>query len=267
MDDIRRKLALIDEQLAGGRNFHKQIISTAPLLFAAAGLMAGILIQNILGLPSLVWIILLALCAIGAFIFFAIQRFSFNNQLSIITNQFIMAYLALVCFACLGAIRLINYYQPRPNDIRHLVGSEERLATIRGLIITQPFINKNRQWEFARFKYTDPSSSFYLKVSEVKTIDGWVRTVGTVRVQVTEPVLDLKAGDYIQAYCWLDRFKEAANPGQFNTAKYLARKNVFIAASVKSHDSIELLKSYPKSVFTKIKRKLRETATQALVGD
>jgi len=90
---------------------------------------------------------------------------------------------------------------------------------------------------------------------------------GTVRVQVDGPVLDLKDGDYIQAYCRLDRFSPHTNPGQFNTAKYLARKNVFIAASVKSRDGIKLLKSPRGGIFTKVKRKMRQTATQALLGN
>ncbi|HEW79143.1 MAG TPA: DNA internalization-related competence protein ComEC/Rec2, partial [Phycisphaerales bacterium] len=289
-------------------NFHKQIISTAPLLFAAIGLIAGILIQNVFGLSIRLWLILLAFFAIVTSLLFAGQRFSFNNQLSIINNHSIIAYLALACFACLGAVRLTSFYQPAPNDIRHLIGDERRLATedtekedltqisqinaekklklnsavsansavkqfertlatIRGLIITEPRINNSRQWEFAKFKPTDPASSFYLKLHEVKTVAGWAKAAGTVRVQVAEPVLDLKAGDYIQAYCWLDRFKQAANPGQFDTAEYLARKNVFIAASVKSRDGIELLRNSPAGIFTKVKEKLRETATNALLGN
>ena len=260
MDDIQRKLALIDKQLAGGvANFHKQIISTAPLLFAATGLIAGILIQNTLGLSIRIWLTLLALCAIGTFIFFGVRKE--------VSPPYVTAYTALFCFVCLGVIRLTSFYQPRPNDIRNFVAEERKLATIRGRIVTRPYINRNEQWQFARFMYTDPSSSFYLKVNEVKAIDGWAKASGTVRVQVDEPVLDLKAGDYIEAYCWLDRFKEATNPGQFDIAKYLARKNVFIAASVKSRDGIELLESSPAGIFTKIKMRLRETATQALVGD
>ncbi len=85
-------------------------------------------------------------------------------------------------------------------------------------------------------------------------------------MQVAEPLLDLKVGDYVQMYCWLDRFKEATNPGQFDAAKYLARKNVFIAASVQSRDGIELLESGPGSVFAKVKRKLREKAAGALLA-
>ena len=273
MDDIQRKLALIDEQLTGGvANSHKRIISTTPLLFVAVGLIAGILIQNTSGLSIRVWLILLALCAIATISYFAYRILRLRSgQVSHIVKKenlpLVLAYTALACFVSLGGIRLISYYQPRADDIRNFVADERKLATIRGLIVTEPYINRNEQWEFAKFQFTDPSSSFYLKVNEVKAIDGWAKASGTVRVQVDEPVLDLKVGDYVQAYCWLDRFKGATNPGQFDIARYLARKNVFIAASVKSRDGIELLESSPAGIFTKIKRRLRETATQALVGD
>ncbi len=230
---------------------------------------------------------MLALCAASAAVSYLVSRIS--HLVKEENLPYIIAYITLMCFLCLGAMRLISFYQPRANDIRNFVANERKLATIRGLIVTEPYINRNKQWEFAKFKPTDPSSSFYLKLGEVETVDpvrskspevattssirtsngvdGWAKVSGTVRVQVAEPVLDLKAGDYIQAYCWLDRFKEATNPGQFNTAKYLARKNVFIAASIKSREGIELLESQPRGIFTKIKGKLRETATQALLGD
>ncbi len=275
MDDIQRKLALIDQQLAG-RNLHKQIVSTCPLVFVAVGLIAGILIQHtLLGSRLLwLWLILLALLTAATVFFFLIQQSSSNHhsQLTthnslLTTHQYATAYLALACFACLGAIRLISFHQLKPNDIHNLVADVPKLATIRGLIATEPYVNKNQNWEFARFKFTDPATSFYLKLTEVETIDGWAKAAGTVRVQVDEPVLDLKAGDYIQAYCRLDRFSPPTNPGQFDVAKYLARKNVFIAASVKSRDGIKLLESPRGGIFTKVKRKMRQTATQALLGN
>ncbi|MFB0525359.1 MAG: DUF4131 domain-containing protein, partial [Phycisphaerae bacterium] len=287
MDDIQQKLALIDEQLAGRRNLHKQVVSTSPLAFIAVGLVTGILLQNKFELSLSLWLTLLFLFVTGTLVFFVLQRFplgprfagTLNNQLSIINYQFIIAYMASVCFVCLGALRLVSFYQPGPDDIRNLVSSEKglatedtenaekklklnsalsassavkeskpKLATIRGLIVTDPYINKNQDWQFAKFTFTDPTSSFYLKVMQVKTVYGWAKTTGIVRVQVAEPVLDLKAGDYVQAYCWLDRFKATTTPGRFNTAKYIARKNVFIAASVKSRDGIKLLKSHPKGI-------------------
>ncbi|MCH7559072.1 MAG: ComEC/Rec2 family competence protein [Planctomycetes bacterium] len=264
MDDIQRKLALIDRQLAG-RNLHKQIISTCPLVFVAVGLIAGILIQHTLDLSIWFCLISIGVCIAATTLLYVVYRMSYVGKEEQLT--YILAYTALACFVCLGSIRLLSFHQPKPNDIRNFVTDEPKLATIRGLIITEPYINKNRNWKFARFKLTDPSSSFYLKVREVKAIPGWTKAAGTVRVQVDGPVLDLKAGDYIQAYCRLDRFSPSTNPGQFNTAKYLARKNVFIAASVKSRDGIKLLESPRGGIFTKVKRKMRQTAAQALLGN
>jgi competence protein ComEC len=88
---------------------------------------------------------------------------------------------------------------------------------------------------------------------------------GTVRLYVSEPVLDLKAGDSIQVYCRLDRFGPPTNPGQFDTAKYLARKNIFIAAFVKSRDGIKLLQSTPAPFFTRLKNRIRQSASRALL--
>ncbi len=266
MDEIKRKLALIDRQLAWSwANVHKQIISITPLLFVAAGLIAGIVIQNIFHLPIWFWLIAIWIFIAATIILYLASRISYLVKGQNLT--FISAYTALMCFLCLGAIRLIHFHQPKPNDIRNLVDNERRLATIRGVIITEPYIQKNEQWKFVKFTFNDPTSSFYLKMDQIKTTDGWAKAGGTVRVQVSEAVLDLKAGDYIQAYCWLDRFKGATNPGQFDVAKYLARKSIFVAALVQSRAGIELLESNPAGFFTKIKRKLRETATQALLGN
>ena len=255
MDDIQRKLeSLIDKQLAwGAANIHKQIISTSPLLFAVVGLIAGILIQNTFHLPISVWLISIGICIAATIILYVVYRISYVGKEEQL--PYILAYTALWCFVCLGAMRLISFEQLRPDDIYNFVGDERKLATVRGLIVTKPYVNRQRDWEFARFKFTDPASSFYLKVKEVETIDGWAKASGTVRVRVGEPVLDIKDGDYIQAYCWLDRFKGPTNPGQFDIARYLARRGVFIAASVKSRDGIELLRSGSAGIFTKVKRK------------
>jgi competence protein ComEC len=266
MDDIQQKLELIDKQLTGGiAESHKQIISTAPLLFVAVGLIAGILIQDSFGLAIWVWLVSVGACAAATIILYVVYHIWYVGKEKRL--PYILAYTALVCFVCLGAIRLTSYEQPVNNDIRNLVAEERKLATIRGSVITEPYTNKNQSWEFVKFTHTDPTSSFYLKLGEVETVDGWAKVSGTVRVQVDEPVLDLKAGDYIQAYCWLDRFEKATNPGQFDIAKYLARKNVFVAASVQSRDAIESLRDNSAGTFIKIKRNLQEIATQALSGE
>lgn len=259
MDDIRRKLELIDRQLTGP-NFHERVISTCPLVFVAVGLIAGIMIQDMSSLSVYIWLILLAVPAVATVFFFVMPRY-------FPANRYVTAYLALACFVCLGAIRLTSYSQPEPNDIRNLVADEPKLASIRGSVVTEPYISKYPDWEFARFKHSDPTSSFYLKASEVESVAGWSRVTGTVRVQVGEPVLDLQPGDEIQAYCSLDRFGPPTNPGQFDIAAYLARRNVFVGVYIESRDGIELLQSSPAGAFSRFKARLRRAATSALVGD
>ena len=260
MDDIQQKLKLIDQQLSGGREYHRKIVSTTPALFLAIGLIAGIILQEYFTFRLWHWIALLGSCTASTvlYLIFHIKK----------TNPtYVTAYLAMICFMCVGGMRLGSFYQLAPDDIANLVGQEKTLATVRGIIVTEPYVNKKEGWKFAKFQYVDATSGFYLRACEVKTVDGWAKVSGTLKVYVNEPVLDLKAGDYIQADCWLGRFKGASNPGQFDIVKYLARKNVFLSMSVKAREAIEVLESGGKGVFARFRQKLREKAVHALVGD
>lgn len=259
MDDIRRKLELIDRQLTGP-NFHERVISTCPLVFVAVGLIAGILIQDLSTQSVYLWLTLLVNLAAATVLFFVMPRFSF-------VARYVTAYLALTCFVCLGAIRLTSYSQLQSNDINNLIADEPKLATIRGSVITEPYISRYPDWEFARFKPSDPTSSFYLEVNEVEGVTGWTPVTGTVRVQVGEPVLDLQPGDNIQTYCWLDRLGSPTNPGQFDFAAYLARRNIFVGVYIESRGGIELLRSATTGAFARFRTQIREAATSALVGD
>jgi len=261
MDDIQRKLRLIDSQLVGRSGLYKQIISTCPLIFAAAGLITGIALQNVLDLPILFWLILLAISSTLVLLLFIKQRPDNSNSYALVP----LSSCALVCSLCLGAIRLINYSQPSANDVCNLTTEKQVLATIHGQILTEPFITKNNKWQFARFKYTDPATSFYLKVNEVESTKGSIPAGGVIRVYVNDPVLDLKAGDNIRMYCRLNKFRKATNPGQFDVADYLAKRNIFVAASVKSRDAIDLLESRRVGVAARVRQKIKHAASQVLL--
>jgi len=243
-----------------GRHLHERVISTCPLVFVATGLIFGILLQNEINVTVLLWCGLLALLGLMAIVCFSIPRFGSSTR-------YLTAYLALGCFMCLGAIRLTHYTMPEPGDIRNFVSHDRRLATIRGSILTEPAISRYTDWAFARFVPTDPVSSFYLNATEIKTTRSWEKVVGVVRVQVGEPVLDLKVGDTIQAYCWLDRFAPATNPGQFDMAGYMARRNVLVTASIQSRAGITLLHHLPFNALARLKARIRQGATNALLGD
>jgi len=257
MDVIQRKLELLDAELAWRRNFHQRLVGTCPLVLLAAGIIAGILLQSWVSLSMWLWLLLLVLFTSTAVVL--IVSAGKNHR------HYMAAYVVLCCFTCLGAIRLINYNFAAQNDIRNLIADQPTLATIAGVIITEPYINKQKQQPFTNFRFTDPATSFYLKVRKVKAVTGWVNAAGTVLMRVDEPVLDLKAGNYIQAYCWLARPGQPTNPGQFNTALYLQRKNIFVIATVKSRQSMDLLQTGQKKTFIRLKSWLRQKAAEALL--
>src|SRR4030042_1844263 len=120
MDDIQRKLERIDDQLKGGLGYyHRQIISTAPLLFAAVGLITGILLQDEFNLSIWVWLALIGGCTATTIVLNVVCRDKGERL------PYISAYAVLICCICLGAIRLSSYERPASDDIRNFVGGTE----------------------------------------------------------------------------------------------------------------------------------------------
>jgi len=265
LNDIQRRLAEIDRQLdLGLAYYYKQTVSTAPLVFCAIGLIAGIIIQDHLSMPVLEhW--LPGLCAATIILSLIIYFFWLASET---LKSYTLPLLTFVLFTCLGAIRLASFNSAPPNDIRNLVSNEPNepnLATIRGVIVTEPYIDGN-DWKFSKFTFTDRSSSFYLELTEAEATTGWINTSGLVRVRVNEPIFDLRAGDRVQMYCLLNKFNPPTNPGEFDMAKYMARNGVFVAGSVDSRQAIELLSSDATGLFTKAKSWLSRIAVNALLG-
>ena len=264
MDYIQQKLALIDAQRAGLK-LHGSLARTAPLFWPAVGLMAGIVLQERLSqwhsgpestVPVWIWVGLLGLCAVAVWIAFA------QGLRTVDPGVFVCG--ASICFLCLGAIRVLAFEMPAGDDVRSLVGEEPRLATIRGRILTQPY-QQVQDWCFAPFANADPSTSFYLEAESIKTPTAWHRLAGTVRVRVDEPAPSLRIGDHIQAYCWLHRFEEPTNPGQFDIRAYLRRNNVHVGASVPSRDAIELQAEEDAGILMSLRRRLTDAASRALL--
>jgi competence protein ComEC len=254
---IKQRLAEIDREFQLSPSYYyEQAVKIAPLLFCAMGLMTGIVMQSHFPLPIWVWLVTIVLCSITAFSSLVI-RYSWLAR--------VIPILVFGCFLCLGAIRLASFERASPDDIRKSVGSEPTLATLRGVIVTEPYIDSN-DWRFSKFLFTDRRSSFYLKVTEAESVTGWVKMSGLVRVRVGEPIFDLKCGDNIEMFCRLNRFKGATNPGEFDIAKYTARKGVYIAAAIESRDAIKVLQGGSAGSFSRLKMAMRKAAFGALLG-
>ena len=263
MNDIQRRLAEIDRYFdRGPAYYYKQAVSTAPLVFCAIGLIAGIIIQDHLPMPIGIWFSLLIICAA---ILIALPVIFIIWPVIRTKNIVTLPFLTVVLFTCLGAIRLASFNSAPPNDIRNLVGSKTTPAAVRGVIVTEPYIDGN-DWQFSKFTPADRGSSFYLELTEAEATTGWVNAGGLVRVRVNEPIFDLQAGDRIQLYCLLNKFNPPTNPGEFDIAKHMARNGVFVAGSADSRQAIELLSSDAAGLFTKTKSWLSRIAVNCAFG-
>lgn len=230
------------------------------------GLMAGILAQH--GFPCclttshprlLTWVWLTAGAMTGILAVVAWLRRWLGPQG--------LAFVVSVCFLCLGAIRLLAFETVGPSDIQRLVGEERSLATVRGRILTQP-TQQSQDWLFAQFASSDPAAAFYLKTEAVETPEGLQTVSGTIRVRVDEPAPNLRIGDYVRIYCWLHRYEEPTNPGQFNVARHLRLKNINVGASAPSREAVTVLHDGPPAgIAIRLRRAFTDAATRALLDN
>lgn len=258
MDPIKRQLRFLDARLEERAGLGKWFFMHSPLLPPACSLILGIVIQQFLSIPVLLPVTLLIIIPI-AFVF----TFRFDPQ----KHLPLAALLACICFACLGAIRLEYFYRPHPNDIRNLVSSQQTMATIRGIVKTNPTYENRQTWKFGRYQWTEPGCSFYLEATHIKSKDQWTKASGTIRVQLSGKDDNLEGGDNIEIYCLLDRFQAPLNPGQFDVKSSMQRRNIHLAATVKSTNGIKLLQKTNPSSLRSITAKIKTLAAEALLGE
>ncbi|MBN2376370.1 MAG: hypothetical protein JXD22_08210, partial [Sedimentisphaerales bacterium] len=59
------------------------------------------------------------------------------------------------------------------------------------VVISYPYTNYNKGWTFEKFSFNDPSGSFYLKLTEAETVDGWtsgMTVITKLRLQTYYPL-------------------------------------------------------------------------------
>ena len=257
MDSIDQKISEFQNQLAGETYSLKQILLTRPAVLPAVGLIIGLVVQFYFDFPLIIWLAVLILSTT----LYLIWRFL--GRVSIY-----LAFIAvLLCFACLGSIRLIAQNRPASNDIRNILREDFTFAHIKAQIISEPVIVEQGDWLFSKFSQSYPYTTFYAKVTDVNTATGRTKATGKIKFYISEAVKDVNIGDEIQAFCRLEKFSPPDNPGQFDTAGYMHRNGVYLSASVKTKDAITILSTEKLKSQFDIKAKLRELAIAALRED
>jgi len=257
MDEIQQKIEEFQKQLLAPQSLLKQTLLTCPAVLPAVGLIIGLVLQYYFDLPPLIWLAVLILCTI----LYLAQQFSKKVFVNLI---FVAVFL---CFACLGGIRLKAYNKPVSNDIRNIAFEDFTFAHIKARIVSEPVIVREGDWLFWKFSQSLPYTTFYAKVTDVKTAEGWKKAAGIIKFYISEDANGLNPGDKFQTFCRLDKFSPPDNPGQFDLARYMNSNGVFLSASVKSANAVTVLYTEkPKSPFD-IKAKLRQLAIAALLDN
>ncbi len=258
MDPIKRQLRLLDARLEERAGLAKWLFTHSPLLPPACSLIVGIVTQQFF--PSPIWLPV-TLLILAPLAFVISLRFIPQKHLNLAVLT------ACICAAALGAIRLEHFYRPHPNDIRNLVSSQQKMATIRGIVKTKPTYENRQTWKFGRYQWTEPGCSFYLEATHIKSNDQWPKVSGTIRIQLSGRDDNLAPGDHIEMYCILSRFQPPLNPGQFDVKSSMQRRNIHLAATVKSANGIKLLKKVQAASMRKITSKIQSIASEALLGE
>lgn len=232
-DPIRLEMEALQNQLTEKRPLAEQIFQSCPLLPAAGGFMTGLIVQNYTNPPLFVWFFVLIFSAAVSVLLGKIRRLIRRLQVVLLT----VSAAALAA----GGIRLKLFQTPSPVDIRRLLTTESSLATLGGMILTEPQIEDRTQWTFAKYQWTPPSTSFLLAVEEALTADGWQRACGTLAVSINQPVRTLSAGQRIRFHCTLQKPPPPDNPGMFHYADALAADGIFLTAEIPGTEAVEAM--------------------------
>jgi competence protein ComEC len=227
-DLIRLRLQRL-ERLSSPEPLMQRIFAGAPVLPFAVCFMAGIwFISN--RTSACVWGMGIA-GIISAMLLIISFRTAGEKQL-----RLTLAAACLVFFVAGAASYAVRLYIG-PDHIRNCLHSDRQLATLKGTVLS-PVSSSGPN---TSIPWLDEKSSFYMETRSILSEGRWVPVRGTVRIQVSERLRDIRPGNEVLIYSWLSPFHPPSNPGQFDLKRYMARKGVYVAASVSMADGVEVL--------------------------
>ncbi len=254
MDEIQQKIEEFKKSLEP-KSPLREIIFNCPAVISVIGLLFGLTVQFYFKLPLLTYFAVLAVAII--------LYLGRHTGLPLRNKPYLILICVLLCFCCLGAIRLTKFNMPAKNDIRHVI-KEPTFAHIKGQIISKPVVVENSDWHFAKFYPSLTYTTFLANVTDIKTETGWTKVTGKIKFYISESTTRINIGDKFQTFCKFEKFSPPDNPGQFDVKNYMTRNGIFLCASVKSADSIAVYEKENIKSGLGIKSKLNSLASEWL---
>ncbi len=251
LDDIQKSILRLRAELRDNPPFYANVMARTPAVTPAIAIISGIIFQYYFRVNS--WL-LLGLCIGVSAAFLIFSRLSGSQSVKV------KMVLAIFCFIFLGSARLSVFEKPAANDIRIFTAATPRFVHIRAELTTEPLVVTANDWKMARFSRAEPYIVFYAKLSQLKTVDGWVNVSGKIKFYASRQDKLLQVGDKIQSFCKIKTFSPAGNPGQFDYKKLMNHKGIYVSASVKNTASIEILPNSGNNIAVRFQSKLRQFA-------
>jgi len=218
-------------------------------------------------MPAVFLIVLLAGSALAAATTLLFSRKSSSGG----KKRLVLAIYLFIGFASLGGLRyeLVYYYYPKNHIITYCDSEQPRLATLRGVIYTDPYIAQTTG-TFARFDFMhEPRTIFVLDCQSVLTTAGWRKACGLMQAVVSQPCLNLKLGQEIEVDCWISLRGGPNNPGQYDRRDSHRGARNLVACRINNAEAITILKesSPDNRLVYSLRRRIQAAARNAIFED
>ena len=242
-------------------NERKKPARPAPLLPIAVAVIAGVIVARFVAIPAPVLLAALAVVAVVSGVV-TLGPLRYGRRGGVI--------LLGVGFACLGALRyrLVYSYYPA-NHVVHYAAAERRLATIEGVIVTEPYIVKTTG-PFARYDYGHPPRTIFTIASRaIETDTGPRETTGLIRTIVAQPVPHLRQGQVVKLHCWLSLRRGPNNPGQYDRTDIHHASRTLCQAHANTVEAVTVVSQAlaQTGLLVSLRGRLRNLAHAAVIAD
>ncbi len=186
----------------------------APL---AVGMALGVLAEARVAIPLWLCVAGFALCGVALAAALARGRWGAGVTLLVLVAGLVGAGLHHVC-----------YRRAEHNHVALYTPSDETLVRLVGLVVTDPAPVVSDPGAFARWLPKQQGVRFLLESRQIMGRDGPIAVCGVVQVRINGTEVEVHAGQRLELFGRLYRFRPPGNPGQFDWARRARRQRVLV---------------------------------------
>ncbi|MEK7757194.1 MAG: ComEC family competence protein, partial [Planctomycetota bacterium] len=189
------------------------IMRIAPLFPAAAGLIAGIVLDESLRFPVLAYVSIFVVSSLPA--------------ISGTIRRTIGLFLVFVAAVSVGGLLHLQAARTIPaSSIEHYADPAGRIARVRGTVVSEPQALGDSPNPFAKWTYQGERTAFLVEAESIEGVEGEITVTGRIRVTVQDAVLDLSENEKVEVFGRLFALTPPQNPGGFDWSGFQRRQGV-----------------------------------------